>query len=53
MSNACVVETKGRGRVFPTRRKCFFSEIMVESEINYAANEWRAGLRKEEKITLI
>ena len=33
--------------------KCFMSELMIESEINFAANEWRTGIRKEEHITLV
>ncbi|KAI0970944.1 heterokaryon incompatibility protein-domain-containing protein [Xylaria arbuscula] len=32
---------------------CFVAELMAEGEINFAANEWKAGLRKEQKITLI
>lgn len=33
--------------------KCFMSELMVDAEINYVANEWRAGVRKAERITLV
>ncbi|KAI0403498.1 hypothetical protein F4802DRAFT_291445 [Xylaria palmicola] len=32
---------------------CFVAELMMDSEINFAVNEWRAGLRKEQRITLI